>query len=80
MTLDELIRKVDDVERPAPGRWSIAAHQPVSLRTADLRRRTIAGTCRAPSPSRTTRATRPCTCSSARGGRRAPTPSLSTRH
>jgi hypothetical protein len=44
MTTTDLIRKVDDVELPTPGRWGIAAQQPVSLRTVGLRRRTIAGT------------------------------------
>jgi hypothetical protein len=44
ITTDDLIRRVDDVELPAPGRWSIAALQPVSLRTAGWRRRTLAAT------------------------------------
>ena len=44
MITADLIRKVDDVELPVPGRWGIAAQQPVSLRTVGLRRRTIAGT------------------------------------
>ena len=44
MTTDDLIRTVGDVELPAPGRWSFAAPQPVSLRTAGWRRRTLAGT------------------------------------
>ena len=44
MTTNDLIRRIDDVELPTPGRWGIAAQQPVSLRTVGLRRRTIAGT------------------------------------
>jgi hypothetical protein len=44
MTTNDLIRRIDDVELPTPGHWGIAAHQPVSLRTVGLRRRTIAGT------------------------------------
>jgi hypothetical protein len=44
MTTAELIRTVDDVELPAPGRWDIAAAQPVRLRTVGLRRRTTTGT------------------------------------
>jgi len=44
MTTTDLIRRIDDVELPTPGRWGIAARQPVRLRTVGLRRRTMAGT------------------------------------
>jgi hypothetical protein len=44
ITTDDLIRRIDGVELPTPGRWSIAADQPVSLRTLGWRRRKHAGT------------------------------------
>lgn len=39
--IDDLIRRVDDVELPTPGRWRIGAHHPVALRTSGWRRRTL---------------------------------------
>jgi hypothetical protein len=43
ITIADLIRRVDGVELPAPGWWSIAGPQPAGLRTVGFRRRTFAG-------------------------------------
>ena len=39
MITRDLIRLLDDVELPSPGRWTISGRQPVELRTTGWRRR-----------------------------------------
>jgi hypothetical protein len=39
MITTDLIRLLDDIELPSPGRWTISGRQPVELRTTGWRRR-----------------------------------------